>query len=112
MGWFGGEVLQTQNRVPGEYESLTVGAEAVTLSPDKIKPLSGSYAGLAARAALLSLEAGDIRFRLDGGAPSGVSGHYLASGDTLVLAETQTLEKFQAIRVGEVSATLQVTYFY
>lgn len=112
MAWFGGEVLQTYNRVPGEYESLTVGTEAVGLSPGKIKPTSGSYAGLAARVALLSLEGGDIRFRLDGGAPSVGSGHYLTNGDTLVLTETQTLEKFQAIRVGEVSGTLQVTYFY
>lgn len=112
MGWFGGEVLQTANRVPGDYESLTVGAEAGRLSADKIRPPSGSYAGLAARQALLSLEGGDIRFRLDGGAPTQGSGHYLADGDTLVLTETQTLEKFQAIRVGEVSGTLQVTYFF
>jgi len=112
MAWFGGEVLQTYNRVPGEYESLTVGTEAVGLSPGKIKPASGSYAGLAARVALLSLEGGDIRFRLDGGAPGANTGHYLTNGDTLVLTETQTLEKFQALRVGEVNGTLQVTYFY
>ena len=112
MAWFGGEVLQTYNRVPGDYESLTVGTEAVGLSPGKIKPASGSYAGLAARVALLSLEGGDIRFRLDGGAPGANTGHYLTNGDTLVLTETQTLEKFQALRVGEVNGTLQVTYFY
>jgi len=112
MAWFGGEVLQTQNRVPGDYESLTVGTEAVGLSPGKLKPASGSYAGLAARVALLSLEGGDIRFRLDGGAPGANTGHYLTNGDTLVLTETQTLEKFQAVRVGEVNGTLQVTYFY
>ncbi len=82
------------------------------LTGDKIKPTSGSYARLSARMALLSLEGGDIRFRLDGGAPSVDSGHYLTNGDTLILAETQTLEKFQAIRVGEVSGTFQVTYFY
>lgn len=112
MGWFGGEVLQTHNRVPGEYESLTVGTEEVRLSPEKIKPPSGPYSGLSARVALLSLEGGDIRFRLDGGAPDANTGHYLTNGDTLVLTETQTLEKFQALRVGEVNSTLQVTYFY
>ncbi len=112
MAWFGGEVLQTRNRVPGEFESLTVGAEAVRLTGDKIKPISGSYTGLSARVALLTLEGADVRFRLDGGQPDANSGHYLTSGDTLVLMETQALEKFQAIRVGEVSGTFQVTYFY
>jgi hypothetical protein len=112
MGWFGGFTLETYNRLPGGYEEVTVGAQAAGLSAGKIKPGSGPYAHLSARAALISLENGDVRFRLDGGAPTAGGGHYFTSGDTLVLSGTQALKQFQAIRVGDVSGTLRVTYFY
>ena len=112
MGWFGGFTLETYNRTPGEYEVMTAGAQVAVLSATKIKPVSGPYANTVARAALISLEDGDVRFRIDGGPPSATSGHYLTSGDTLVLSGTQALKQFQAIRTGEASGTLRVTYFY
>ena len=112
MAWFGGFTIETYNRIPGEYEVLTVGATVTGLSPDKIKPLTGPYARMSARAALVSSEDGDIRFRIDGGQPSAADGHYLVGGDTLVLTATQALQQFQAIRTGDTSGTLRVTYFY
>lgn len=112
MAWFGGLTLETYNRIPGDYEVVTVGGAAVGLSLDKIKPQSGIYARLSARAALLTLEDGDVRFRIDGGQPSASSGHYLTSGDVLVLTGTQALTQFQAFMAGDVSGTLRVTYFY
>jgi hypothetical protein len=112
MAWFGGFTLETYNRIPGDYEVITVGAAAVGLSADKIKPQSGSYARMSARAVLLTLEEGDVRFRIDGGQPSASIGHYLTSGDALVLSGTQALTQFQAYRAGDVSTSLRVTYFY
>ena len=112
MGWFGGYVLETYNRVPGDYEVVNVGATVVALSITKIKPQSGPFNKQSAFAALLSLETADIRFRLDGGQPSGTDGHYLTSGDTLLLTGTQALKQFQAIRAGTTNGTLRVTYFY
>ncbi len=112
MGWFGGQVLHTNHRVPGDYEVIMVGADAAGLSSVKIKPAGGSYAGLSAQAALLSLEGGDVRFRLDGGLPTSDNGHYLGSGDTLCLSGTQTLQQFRAIRAGESNVTLRVSYYY
>ncbi len=112
MAWFGGFTLETYNRIPGDYEAVTVGAAAAGLSAVKIKPVSGPYARMLARAALLSLEGGDLRFRIDGGDPSLSEGHYFTSGDALVLTGTQTLQKFKALRTGETSGNLKVTYFY
>jgi hypothetical protein len=112
MGWFGGFTLETSDRTPGAYEEVTAGAQVAGLSAAKINPVSGPYAKASARAALISLEGGDVRFRIDGGPPSATSGHYFTSGDNLVLAGTQALKQFQAIRVGDVSGTLRVTYFY
>jgi hypothetical protein len=112
MAWFGGFTLETYNRIPGDYEVITVGTQAVGLTPGKIQPLTGPYAKMPARAALLSSEDGDLRFRLDGGQPSSSSGHYLTNGDTLVLTGTQTLKQFLTLRVGDTDSTLRVTYFY
>jgi hypothetical protein len=67
---------------------------------------------MSARAALVSSENGDTRFRIDGGQPSASSGHYLTSGDTLVLTGTQAIQQFRAIRSGDTDAVLRVTYFY
>jgi len=112
MAWFGGFTLETYNRIPGDYEVLTVGTQAVGLSASKIQPQTGPYARTLARAALVSSEDGDLRFRIDGGQPSGSSGHYLTNGDTLVLTGTQALKQFLALRAGETNSTLRVTYFY
>jgi hypothetical protein len=112
MAWFGGFTLETYNRIPGDYEEVTVGVSAVGCSQAKIKPTTGPYARLSARAALVSLENGDIRFRIDGGLPTASLGHYLTSGDTLVLTGTQAIQQFRGIRGGDTNGVLKVTYFY
>jgi hypothetical protein len=112
MAWFGGFTLETYNRIPGDYEVLTVASEAVKLSTAKIRPSTGPYARMLARAAMLSSEDGDLRFRIDGGSPSASDGHYLVNGDCLVLSGSQALQKFQAVRAGDANATLRITYFY
>jgi len=112
MAWFGGFTLETYNRIPGDYEVLTVGTAVIKLSTGKIRPSTGPYARMLARAAMISSESGDLRFRIDGGAPTAEDGHYLVSGDCLVLSGSQGLQKFQAIMAGDASATLRVTYFY
>jgi hypothetical protein len=112
MGWFGGFTLETSSRIPGAYEDVTVGVSAAVLSAGKIKPTTGPYARLSARAVLLSLEEGDIRIRIDGGAPSASSGHYLTGGDNLVISGTQAIQQLRARRSGETNGLLRVTYFY
>ena len=112
MAWFGGFTLETYNRIPGDYEEITVSVTVVGCSSTKIMPTTGPYARMAARAALVSSENGDLRFRIDGGLPSVSSGHYLTSGDTLVLTGTQAIQQFLGIRCGDTDAVLRVTYFY
>jgi hypothetical protein len=112
MAWFGGFTLETYNRIPGDYEEVTVGVSVGGLTQAKIMPTTGPYARLAARAALVSAENGDIRFRIDGGLPSASIGHYLTSGDTLVLTGTQAIQQFRGIRCGDTNGVLKVTYFY
>jgi hypothetical protein len=112
MAWFGGFTLETYNRIPGDYEEVTVGVTVAGFSQAKIMPTTGAYARLSARAALVSSENGDIRFRIDGGQPSVNIGHYLTSGDTLVLTGTQAIQQFRGIRCGDTNGVVKVTYFY
>lgn len=113
MSWFGGIVIQTNESVPGNFEVLTVADTSTYFARGKIKPTSGTYAGMTAQVALVSLEGGDIRFRLDGiSPPTSTSGHYLSSGDTFLLVGAQALSQFRAIRVGEQSGILTATYFF
>lgn len=113
MGWFGGYVLQTDNSAPGNFEVLTVSTSSAYFSRGRINPTSGPYAGMTAKAVLVSLEGGDIRFRLDGiGPPTTTHGHILTSGDALLISGSQAINQFRAIRLGDTDGALQVTYFY
>jgi|DewCreStandDraft_4_1066084.scaffolds.fasta_scaffold56261_6 hypothetical protein len=113
MSWFGGLVIQTNNSVPGNYEVLTVGDTSTYFARGKIKPTSGTYAGMTAQAALVTLEGGDIRFRLDGLAPpTSTNGHYMSSGDTFLLVGAQALNQFRAVKAGEQNGILTATYFF
>jgi hypothetical protein len=113
MSWFGGIVIKTENSVPGGFEELTVNEESCWFQRGKIKPYAGDYAGMSAKAGLISLEGGDIRFRMDGLLPpTSTSGHYMTSGDTFLLVGTQALLQFRAIRVGDENGLITVTYFF
>ena len=113
MGWFGGLVIQTNNSVPGNFEALIVSDSSTYFARGKIKPTTGTYAGMTAQAALLSLEGGDIRFRIDGiSPPTSSSGHYMVSGDTFLLIGAQAINQFRAIKAGDTDGTLTATYFF
>ena len=113
MSWFGGLVIQTNSSVPGNFEELQVENSSCWFQRGKITPTSGPYTGMSAQAGLISLEGGDIRFRLDGlSPPTSTSGHYMTSGDTFLLVGTQALLQFRAIRVGSDDGMLTITYFF
>jgi len=69
-------------------------------------------AASAARAnrVFITAETADMRFRYDSGAPTTTVGHLLSDGDTLTLYGTQNIKNFLAIRTGETSGVLKVTY--
>ncbi len=112
MGWFGGITLETYNKGPGTYEVVSVGGTAVGFTVTKYNPPSGPYAKMYAQAVLLSVEDADLRFRLDGGNPSGTDGHQMSNGDNVILTGTQAIKQFRAAKTGDTNATLRVTYFF
>lgn len=113
MGWFTGTGATVGGgAVPGNYEAVSVSTAAVGLTVAAYRPESGRYAGREARGAQISIEGGDIRFRVDGGDPTASEGHPALEDTELVLADTQTIRQFRAIRSGSADATLRVTYFF
>ena len=60
--------------------------------------------------ALISVETAQIRFTVDGTAPTTTVGHVLNAGDILELDSLEDMKSFRAIRTGATSAVIHVTY--
>jgi len=82
------------------YESLTVGAASTPLAS---VPASADHA-------VCTNETGQIRFRIDGVAPTAAEGHLLEVGGTLNLEGKGELANFRGIRTGGTSGVLKVSY--
>lgn len=88
------------------YQQLTVGATAVTMTPP-------TGAGAMVNGMLLRSSANNLRFRLDGTAPTTGVGFTMNATDTVPLwleGLGQALN-FKAIRNGGSDATLEILYF-
>ncbi len=91
---------------PFAYETITVADTAVGLTSATYKPSEKFFAVKA----ILTLETAQIRFRIDGTAPTSTEGHLLEVGEILTLESYDEISKFKAIRTGGTSGTLRVTY--
>lgn len=91
---------------PQGFETLTVDntAGGVGFTAAKLSPNRG-------RAVLGPLETAQIRFTVDGTAPTTTVGHVLEIGQVLYLDEQKELVNFRAIRTGASSGSLPVTYY-
>ncbi len=97
-------VNQPANAFPvtgiGGNATLVVGATATGLTgiPE------------AATSAVMTVEAAPVRFWINGGTPTGASGHLLEPGAVLSLPNRQQVLGFRAVRSSGTDATLQVSY--
>ncbi len=79
---------------------MTVGATATALTG----------APETATSVIITVEAGPIRFWVNGGTPTGAAGHLIEPGSTLSLPNRQQILGFRAVRSSGVDAVLQVSY--
>lgn len=90
-----------------DYEQITVSSAVKSLTASKVTPTSGPPA----KAAYLSVEGADLRYRYDGGAPvGGGAGHLLKDGNSIRLVGINNLVNFRGIRNATTDLTLTVTY--
>ena len=73
------------------------------------KALTAATYGNAPKA-IITIETAQIRFRVDGGAPTATIGHIADIGDQIELNSVEDIANFKAIRTGSVSAVISVTY--
>ncbi|MEK9722021.1 MAG: hypothetical protein VW405_00875 [Rhodospirillaceae bacterium] len=88
------------------FETVTVAGSSTALTAATYSPTGAP----GAERALLTLEAGQIRWRADGTAPTATVGHLVEIGDSLTLLGAETITKFRGIRTGGTSGTLSVSY--
>lgn len=79
--------------------------DAASATPTASEVAMSSYAELG------PLETAQIRYRLDGTAPTTTVGHLLEIGERLILEDHDEVKRFLAIRTGGTSGTLPVTLF-
>ena len=60
--------------------------------------------------AQVTIDTAPIKFRTDGGDPTALIGHTVAPGDFILLENRNEVRDFRAIRIGLVSALLNITY--
>jgi hypothetical protein len=87
----------------GNYEAITVdgtaGGKALTTATVRVNTK-----------AFITLENAQIRFTIDGTAPTITVGHLFNPGDILKLDSAADLASFRAIRTGATSGIIQCTY--
>lgn len=88
-----------------DFEALAVSSTAVALTPSKL------VRSRPASKVLIFVESNDVRFRMDGVAPTAAVGHPLAAGDSITLEGPANLQQLQFIRQSA-DATVSVTYFF
>ena len=95
--------VTVEGLTPFDYESITVADSAIGLTAAKY---------LDAERAEITLETAQIRFRVDGTDPTSSEGHLVEVGDVITLNSAAQISDFSAIRTGNTSGVLKVTYFH
>lgn len=99
--------VYSMDRAAGNYESITVSTTAIGVTGSLM-----SKGANAAEVAFITLETANIRFRIDGTAPTTTEGHQLKAGQNLQLSSASDIRNFLAIRDDATDATLRVTLRY
>lgn len=87
------------------FEQITVAGTSIGFTAAAITPSGSPEASVAA----CRLETAQIRWRIDGQAPTSSVGTLLEIGDTVVISGHDSMVRFRAIRTGS-SGTLDCTY--
>jgi hypothetical protein len=102
--------------VASQYEALTPTA-STTFTSSKVCSTASGGGTVCAKAALISVETGGIRFTLDGTTPTTTAstavGHLIASGDSYVVRGYENIKNFKCIQaVTATGGVVKVTFFY
>lgn len=89
------------------FEQITVAAASIGMTLATINVGNGHPQ---ANSATCRLETAEIRWRMDGAAPTTTVGTLMYVGDVIVVSGNDTMNRFRAIRTGATSGVLSCTY--
>ena len=87
------------------FERVTVTDSAIGLTE-----LTYNAGGSSHKRAFITVDVGQLRYRYDGSDPTSSVGHIASFGDSIIIEGAVNIKNFKAIRAGDQSATLSVTY--
>jgi len=99
--------------VAATFETLSSLTTAKGFTSTKISPTSGNFSGCKARAAIISVETGGIRFTIDGTTPTTTVGHILPAGASYEIDGELNIANFKCINseAGN-GAVVQCTFLF
>jgi hypothetical protein len=120
VGWtvetYGAAAGAGQSRVITAYNQTTKAAtvSAWGTTPTSTTPyiLIPPFEGLEATEALIDVETYQVRFRLDGIAPTATVGHILPAGSSWILKGTRDLKNLKIIDTASGASSVKVTLFF
>jgi hypothetical protein len=101
----------------GSYDSVAPADTATGFTAAKIKPVSGTYLGMTAKAALIIVEDNAVNFTLDGTTPTAKAGTNvglkLDADQSYVIVGADNVLKFKCIdRVSGSTGTVKALIFF
>lgn len=98
---------------PYTSESQLLGTNCATaLLTNHYFASAGISKGIIANRAMISVEQGNARFKLNGSAPATLCGHLLADGNYLVLDDVSQMKNLQIFNEGATASSyVHVSYF-
>ena len=101
---FGYDEVKVLDKVPSEYEKITVTTGAVSMLNQTYREAAG--------AVFITVEGNNIRYRIDGGDPDATNGHLIVAGvyQNLWLFAEASVRSLRMIAIGG-DATVIVTYY-
>jgi hypothetical protein len=91
-----------------KFEAITIANSSLGFTVANINNTNGSHP--AATVAICRLELAEIRWTIDGSAPTTTAGILWEIGDAYTFTGNDTLNQFRAIRTGATSGQLDCTY--
>lgn len=91
------------------FEQVTVANSSIGFTATKVEP-NGTGGTPQATIASCRLETAEIRYQIDGTAPTTTVGTLLEIGDILTVTGHDSIMRFRAIRTGATSGVLSCTY--
>ena len=100
--------MHTRRLNPYADEKITVTSSAVkTLTANTYQDVANRKVAMAK----ITVEGGDMHYRVTGDDPTSSVGHKLTAGDILTLTNLLEIKKFKAIADGGTDGILYVTYY-